>query len=555
MRIILTILLLVLTASCSAKPSEAPKPKTLKAEILGLSLVDYPQAEVSIDNKAQTVDISLPYGSTLGKTVVNLTLSEGISSQPEDGEVVDLKLFRGVYLSDPKGNAVKYSVSITVKASSNTKFYSVEDKDYFVVGEPIAKRVELKYPYGADLSSVSFTVSSKDPLTFEPDICSGVDLSKPLKVKAIAPDGVASDEYEFRASYYPKDSGPRAVYLPSPSHTDSFLSYEKAAKSIDLMASLGFDHLYLCCWAASKTAWDSHVLLSNSTYSSEREGNMYSGYTGGTGDALQDILTLAHSKGIKVVLWFEYGFMHSIGGVKSEDPVYSKHPEWIGLGNDGKYSAYNGNDYYYNAYDPEVQDFMLSLMKEALSLYPSIDGVQGDDRLPAMPRNSGYNPSTLALYKALSGKDAPSDYNDAAWVRWRLDNLNAFAGRMHDELKALKGDLLVCFAPNKYPWCETNLMQDWPAWVAAGNVDLLTVQFYVLPSYENDVTSALKYLGGRNILNPAMILKNGPDLLGERTLAKQLLFNRSVGTFGEAQFWFDGLWDERVQKIFRRFYH
>ena len=45
--------------------------------------------------------------------------------------------------------------------------------------------------------------------------------------------------------------------------------------------------------------------------------------------AVHDIIEVAHSKGIKVILWFEYGFMHGIGGVKKNDPVLAKHPDWI----------------------------------------------------------------------------------------------------------------------------------------------------------------------------------------------------------------------------------
>ena len=37
-------------------------------------------------------------------------------------------------------------------------------------------------------------------------------------------------------------------------------------------------------------------------------------------------------------------------------------------------------------------------------------------------------------------------------------------------------------------------------------------------------------------------------------LESQLRFNRSVGTCGESQFWFDGLLTDYVQKVFRDFY-
>ena len=128
---------------------------------------------------------------------------------------------------------------------------------------------------------------------------------------------------------------------------------------------------------------------------------------------------------------------------------------------------------------------------------------------------------------------------------------------MYERLKAKKDDIIVCFAPNKYPWCESVLMQDWPQWIADGAVDLLTVQFYVTATYQTDVQTALNYVRentDRNLLNPAMILKNGDAILSENVLVNELQFNRSVGTCGESQFWFDGLKTDYVQEVFRKFY-
>ena len=48
-----------------------------------------------------------------------------------------------------------------------------------------------------------------------------------------------------------------------------------------------------------------------------------------------------------------------------------------------------------NAFHPEVQDFMLDLISEILFSYPTIDGIQGDDRLPALPSTAGYDEYTI----------------------------------------------------------------------------------------------------------------------------------------------------------------
>ena len=544
-RLILCLLCLI-TACSSVKPAE----KEQEWGIESISLPAWPKAEVSIDNTARTVSIVLPFGSRPGTGVIEIALPKGLSSIPASGETVDLGTLKAIYLSDRQGNAMRYAVAVSSKASPSTAIASITAGRYRVKAWPSGDHFSFRLPYGADLGHLSLEADSQEALHFDPDI-RDIDLSAPREVTVTAPDGETSRTITLEATLYPKDTGVRGVYLPSPSHTGSFFSYSEVCKSVDLLASLHFNCLFVCSWAASKTAWESDVLKANSTWPSKAAGNMYASYTGGSGDALHDIIEVAHAKGIKVILWFEYGFMHGIGGVNKNDPVLSKHPGWIGIRDDGSACHYNNTDYYLNGYDPEVQKFMLDLMKE------DVDGIQGDDRLPAMPRNAGYDDATRSRYQAATGKTAPADYNNAEWVRWRLDELNAFAKKMHTELKAIKSSLIVCFAPNKYPWCENVLMQDWPGWIADGSVDLLTVQCYVIANYENDASATLEIVRektSRPLFNPAMILKNGDAILPLDKIAAQLQYNRQIGTFGESQFWFDGLKIPEVQELFKAYY-
>lgn len=543
--------------SCSKTPSENKEPESPVLEITSLSLAEYPGVIAEIDNPSKTIYITLPYGAKPGKATLVYETTEGVAGSPESGTQVDVSKDVNIFLKDSEGNAVKYTLKVTVGKSSNANLRKITNREYLVEGKVSADEVTFTFPYGAEISALTFDVELSADASSSPDLSDPMDLSSPKTLTVTAQDGVTVKEYTLKADFAPQEVAVRGVYLPAPHHSSSFSTYENARKSIDLMDELNFNCLFVCVWANSKIAWDSEVLMANSTYSNASQANMYAGYTGGTGDALKDIIELAHAKDIKVIFWFEYGFMHKIGGVDYNDPILAKHPEWIGTGNDGKPSNYNNNDFYLNSYDPEVQEFMLSLMEEALEKYPEVDGIQGDDRLPAMPRNSGYDEKTKAAYLADKGVEPPADYENPEWVRWRLDNLNAFARTMYSRLKARKSDLCVCFAPNKYPWCEGVLMQEWPAWIKDGVVDLLTVQFYVLPTYETDVTAALGYVSAnseRNLLNPAMILKNGSKIMDKDVLIEQLQFNRKNGTNGEAQFWFDGLYTDYVQEVFRKFY-
>ena len=543
--------------SCSKTPVETPEPAKPVLEITSLSLKEYPGVEAEIDNPSKTIYMTLPYGAKPGKATLLIETTEGLTASPESGSQVDITSPVDIFLKDAEGNACKYTLTVSVGKSTSANIRKIVNNEYLVEGKISADQILFTLPYGADASKLTFTAELSADATASVDFSQPMDLTEPKTVVITAADEVSQKEYTLKSEIAPQEVAVRGVYLPAPHHSTSFSSYENAKKSIDLMAELNFNCLFVCVWANSKIAWDSEVLMANSTYANASAANMYANYTGGSGDALKDIIELAHAQDIKVILWFEYGFMHKIGGVNYNDPILAKHPEWIGIGNDGKPSNYNNNDFYLNSYDPEVQEFMLSLMEEALAKYPEVDGIQGDDRLPAMPRNSGYDAKTAAAYKAEKGVEPPVNFDDAEWVRWRLDNLNAFARTMYARLKSKKSDLCVCFAPNKYPWCEGVLMQEWPAWIKDGVVDLLTVQFYVLPTYEKDVTDAMGYVkanSDKNLLNPAMILKNGSKILDKDVLIEQLQFNRQQGTNGEAQFWFDGLYTDYVQEVFRKFY-
>jgi len=76
-----------------------------------------------------------------------------------------------------------------------------------------------------------------------------------------------------------------------------------------------------------------------------------------------------------------------------------------------------------NGFDPEVQDFIMGLIMEVVSKY-SIDGIQGDDRLPAMPSLAGYDNYTVGLYRAKYQVDPPKYIYDTQWVDFRVNLLN-----------------------------------------------------------------------------------------------------------------------------------
>jgi len=88
-----------------------------------------------------------------------------------------------------------------------------------------------------------------------------------------------------------------------------------------------------------------------------------------------------------------------------------------------------------NGFDPEVQDFIMGMIMEVVNNY-NIDGIQGDDRLPAMPSLAGYDNYTVGLYRAKYQVDPPKDIYDAQWVDFRANLLNLFMKRIFEEISS-----------------------------------------------------------------------------------------------------------------------
>ena len=357
--------------------------------------------------------------------------------------------------------------------------------------------------------------------------------------------------------------GIRGVWVPAPRFTSVLHTNDNVKQFVRQLDELNMNAIFLVAYAETKTIYCSEVLKRYSTYQDVKDGWLLAqyDYKSSTGDPVRDLIDEAHKKGIKVFFWFEYGFMGEGRPIADTNPLLANNPHWIGINNEGQPANYNKHDYYFNSYNPAVQNFLIDLVVEALTLYPDLDGIQGDDRLPAMPRNSGYDSYTVSLYQAQhNGALPPMDYNDKKWVGWRLNILNDFARRLYQSVKSVNPKAFVSFAPNPYPWCEDNLMQDWPQWCKDGVCDLLAVQCYRYSeeAYKNTVSGVLNNIkgnGAKVLFAPGMILMEGSSSkMTPELLIKQININRELGLNGEIYFYNKSLNNPAVQNVLRKVY-
>jgi uncharacterized lipoprotein YddW (UPF0748 family) len=261
-------------------------------------------------------------------------------------------------------------------------------------------------------------------------------------------------------------------------------------------------------------------------------------------DPLQECIDEAKLAGIKVHAWFEYGFSSSFsanGGL-----IVAAKPSWAARDVNGQLVVKNGFDWL-NGINPEVQQFMIDLFKEVVTNY-NIDGVQGDDRLPAMPTTGGYDTYTTGLYRAENaGASPPGNSADAGWIRWRANKLNAFVKRLRNEVKAIKPTVQFTMSPSPYPFSINEYLQDWPTWVDSSWIDAVMPQCYryTINDYNNVLTQQKLYYKNTAVaFYPGVLVKSGSTIQSDGLMSQFIQSNRNNGYKGEVFFFYEGVKDK-----------
>lgn len=323
-------------------------------------------------------------------------------------------------------------------------------------------------------------------------------------------------------------------------------SKENIIKAVALCKELGFNSIFVVTWNKAMTTYPSKIMK-------ELTGVEIDTTFAGR-DPLKELIVEAHKENIKVFAWFEFGFSSSYqqnGGI-----ILQKKPEWAAKDINGNLATKNGFEWM-NGFHPDVQNFILSLILEVVNNY-QVDGIQGDDRLPAMPSLSGYDDYTISLYKsAHNGAFPPADYRDTNWVNFRADILNRFMKRIYTEAKSVNKNIIVSMAPSIYPWSKEEYLQDWVSWLNEGLVDLVCPQVY---RYKiEDYSSALNEIVANQISKnnlrkfyPGVLLKVGKYQPEEKFLREMIEANRKQNVNGEVFFFYEGV--KKYPDLFKELY-
>ncbi len=297
----------------------------------------------------------------------------------------------------------------------------------------------------------------------------------------------------------------------------------------------GLTDLFMVVWNNGKTMFPSQV---TSQYVEQLQDPAYKGR-----DPLQEMIEEAHAVGLRVHAWMEFGFSYSY---KDSLSVWNKkYPDWAGRNARGHLLQKNGF-YWWNALHPGPRQFLKELVEEIVLRY-DIDGIQGDDRLPAMPSEGGYELATVSAYGNAGGdQQAALNPKQEDWLQWRADKLSAFGQELYQLVKSHKPGCLVTWSPSIYPWSKQEYLQDWPTWLRDGYADYVFPQLYRYnaEAYEQllkDLNQQVPADQRRKVF-PGVLTSLGDGYQATRTLLNRFIeLNRAYGYSGEVFFYYETL--------------
>ena len=327
----------------------------------------------------------------------------------------------------------------------------------------------------------------------------------------------------------------RGVWIANRPHSKVLESRQNIIEAIAFLHSYGFNYIFPVVWTRGYTLYPSQVMdkyeLPTIDPFYQQQGR----------DPLREIIEEAHKRGIKVIPWLEYGFAAS--HLLSGGHILKKYPHWQAIDKEGAKVRHGGLTWM-NGFKPEVQQFMLEIIAEIIAGY-DVDGIQGCDRLPALPTSSGYDDATVAQYYAAFGKYPPKNHQDKQWVQWRAVLLTEFLSKLYQQVKAIKSEALVSLSPAVYPFCLNNLLQDSPTWIAQGLVGIIHPQIYRSNhfSYNQETKKIVKTFDRNSLIKFApgiAFTANGKDLTS-KDLIKCIKTNRDRSFNGQVFFHYEGL--------------
>ncbi|MFP4297411.1 MAG: glycoside hydrolase family 10 protein [Spirulinaceae cyanobacterium] len=216
-------------------------------------------------------------------------------------------------------------------------------------------------------------------------------------------------------------------------------------------------------------------------------------------DPLQAAVQLAHARNMELHAWV---WIFAAANQRHNEilnqpanylgPVLSQNPDWRATDKAGNVFHRNSRKAFFDPANPEVRQYLLSLLTEIATEY-DVDGIHFDYirypfQDPRVNQTYGYGEAARSQFRNQTGTDPISIYPGSplwsTWTEFRIDQVNQFVATASRQLKANRSDLLISAAVFPIPETErlARLQQHWEAWIEAGHLDLLVPMTYALDS-------------------------------------------------------------------------
>lgn len=538
-------LFFILTAALFLDACKTPD-LGLSAEnkIVQIAVKEDARAVVAVDTLTNGIRIAVNPAVDINALTLSFELSPKAKIDPLSGLTHNLSTAKNFVVTAENGQKRTYSVS-AFNATDEKRIFRASIPSLFQDGTGVIsttnKTITFTLPFGTNVNNVSIDAILSEGATASPAFGVARNYSQPVQHDIIAPNG-SRDTYTVNMQFAPQETGVRAVWVTNVASSVLF-SEANLTAMVDRLAELNFNTICVVAYNKSQTIFPSETLAN--VLGTTAAQTVFTG--AGWGDVLQVLIDKAHAKNMKVIAWFEYGFASHVQGQTS--PLYDKKPEWISRQQDGKPTEKN-SFFWLNGFHPEVQKFMTDMIVECVRKYPKLDGIQGDDRLPALPAHAGYDDFTRNLYKVETGRDLPTNPTETQFLNWKSNKMSDYAVSLYNAVKAERASCLVTWAPSARGWAKDNYLQDWPEWVRRGVADWVSPQLYRQESQGLAAYSALIDGDLANVFNttelrkkyvPGMLVRNGSMIISDGHLAKLIQYNRSKGLQSEATWFYEGV--------------
>jgi len=307
---------------------------------------------------------------------------------------------------------------------------------------------------------------------------------------------------------------------------------DRMQATVKQLADLRFNRLYVVVWNGGMAYYPSDL--------SEGRGYQDFSYRGLQGqDVIGEVIAAGRQRGLTVLPWFEFGFM-----APPDSELARRHRSWLTQKRDGGLTSISaaGEVVWLNPFRPEVQQLITELVLEVVNRYGA-EGIQFDDHM-SLPREFGYDPFTVALYRKDTGREPPANAEDPAWVKWRADRLTAFMQQLSQAIRQARPGAIISISPNYYDFAYKLQLQDWRSWVQKGIADELLIQIYRpdLASYLPELSRAEVQETKSRIPTAIAVLSGQRNRPTPMALIRQKVeANRAQG-LGVAFFYLESLW-------------